>query len=126
MAPPSARKSRPSHPSATVTGNSTPSSLMRIARKRAAYFVREHFTVAYAKSLLVDPARLGIVSWVILLVELVLNVLVVQRVRYTEIDWRAYMQECEGFLNGTTNYAELRGTIILIFRCGKHTKTVYL
>jgi alpha-1,3-mannosyltransferase len=27
----------------------------------------------------------------------------------TEIDWIAYMQEVEGFLNGTFNYYELRG-----------------
>lgn len=109
--PPSARKSRP-HPhqaSSISLKNTTPSTLLRIARKRAACFVRDHLTVDYAKSLLFDPARLGVVSWAILFVELVLNVLVVQNVRYTEIDWRAYMQECEGFLNGTTNYAELRG-----------------
>jgi len=41
--------------------------------------------------------------------ELLLNVIVINRVRYTEIDWKAYMQECEGFLNGTTNYEMLRG-----------------
>lgn len=49
------------------------------------------------------------VSWFILIAELVLNVFVVRNVPYTEIDWKAYMQECEGFLNGTTNYAKLRG-----------------
>ena len=27
----------------------------------------------------------------------------------TEIDWIAYMQEVEGFLNGTWDYVELRG-----------------
>lgn len=27
----------------------------------------------------------------------------------TEIDWVAYMQEVEGFLNGSWNYTELRG-----------------
>lgn len=27
----------------------------------------------------------------------------------TEIDWRAYMQEVEGALNGTTDYALLKG-----------------
>ena len=27
----------------------------------------------------------------------------------TEIDWVAYMQEVEGFINGTWNYTELKG-----------------
>lgn len=99
MAPP--RKSRPHSPHS--------SNPFRSASKRFSAFSHNYLTIDYAKSLLFDPARLGIVCWAILLVELVLNVLVVQRVRYTEIDWRAYMQECEGFLNGTTNYAELRG-----------------
>ena len=27
----------------------------------------------------------------------------------TEIDWVAYMQEVEGFLNGTWDYVELKG-----------------
>ncbi|KAJ6641795.1 Lethal(2)neighbour of Tid protein [Pseudolycoriella hygida] len=63
----------------------------------------------YGKSLLFDASQLQVVSIGILIVELILNVLVVQNTRYTEIDWRAYMQECEGFLNGTTDYALLKG-----------------
>ena len=27
----------------------------------------------------------------------------------TEIDWRAYMQEVEGFVNGTRDYYQLQG-----------------
>lgn len=27
----------------------------------------------------------------------------------TEIDWIAYMQEVEGFLNGTRDYTQLKG-----------------
>ncbi|KAL5471350.1 hypothetical protein EMCRGX_G029456 [Ephydatia muelleri] len=30
-------------------------------------------------------------------------------VPYTEIDWKAYMQEVEGFLNGTWDYTQLKG-----------------
>lgn len=70
---------------------------------------KEYINVKYAKSLLFDPAKLSIVSIGILLIELILNVFIVQRVNYTEIDWIAYMQECEGFLNGTTNYSLLKG-----------------
>lgn len=65
--------------------------------------------ISFVKSCIFDPAKLPLVSVGILLVELVLNIIVVQRVPYTEIDWVAYMQECEGFLNGTTNYSLLRG-----------------
>ncbi|XP_055609026.1 lethal(2)neighbour of tid protein 2 [Uranotaenia lowii] len=70
---------------------------------------KEYLTVEFVKSLIFDPARLPLVSWLILAAELVLNVFVVNNVAYTEIDWKAYMQECEGFLNGTTNYGLLKG-----------------
>lgn len=74
---------------------------------------KKYVNVNFAKSLVFDPSRLGIVSIGIILAELVLNVLVIRNVRYTEIDWVAYMQECEGFLNGTTDYSMLKGTIYL-------------
>ena len=45
----------------------------------------------------------------VLLLEAVLNYLIIQRVPYTEIDWKAYMQEVDGFLNGEWNYDYLRG-----------------
>ena len=35
--------------------------------------------------------------------------MVVSRDVDTEIDWVAYMQEVEGFLNGTWDYVELKG-----------------
>lgn len=35
--------------------------------------------------------------------------IVVSRDTDTEIDWVAYMQEVEGFLNGTWDYVELKG-----------------
>lgn len=41
---------------------------------------------------------------IILLMEIVLNGAIVKFVPYTEIDWKAYMQEVEGYLNGSTNY----------------------
>ena len=72
-------------------------------------FYFNYINYNYAKSLILDPSKLGIVSYGILLVELILNIFIVQNVRYTEIDWLAYMDECEGFLNGTTNYALLKG-----------------
>lgn len=72
-------------------------------------FYNKYVSIEYAKLLIFDPTKLPIVAAGILLLELILNILIVQRIKYTEIDWVAYMQECEGFLNGTTNYAVLRG-----------------
>lgn len=71
---------------------------------------KEYINVKYAKSLLFDPAKLPIVSIGIIAIELLLNIFIVHRVNYTEIDWIAYMQQCDGFLNGTTDYSQLRGT----------------
>ena len=45
----------------------------------------------------------------LLLVEIFLNVLIIERTKYTEIDWRAYMQEVEGVVNGTYDYYQLKG-----------------
>lgn len=56
-----------------------------------------------------DPRTLPYYSIVIILVEILLNVYVVNKVRYTEIDWKAYMQEVEGVLNGTFDYSKLKG-----------------
>lgn len=94
----------------------TPKNRRRDGKKRSnwidavAKFHTKYCNVNYVQSLIFDPVQLPVVSVVILLAELILNVFIVQRIRYTEIDWIAYMQECEGFLNGTTDYSLLRGT----------------
>ena len=56
-----------------------------------------------------DHAYSGYVITLLLLGELVLGLLIIQRVRYTEIDWKAYMQEVQGVLDGQWDYLELRG-----------------
>lgn len=81
---------------------------LRKSKENIQYY-RKYFTYEFAKSLVFDPEKLSIVSILILLSELILNIFIIQRIPYTEIDWIAYMQECEGFLNGTTNYAILKG-----------------
>lgn len=65
--------------------------------------------VAAARSLAFDPGRAMLLVALILLGELVLNLSIVWFVPYTEIDWEAYMDEVEGVINGTYNYALLRG-----------------
>lgn len=60
-------------------------------------------------ALLTDPKKFALTAKLFLVFEVILNVLVIEKVPYTEIDWKAYMQEVEGFLNGTVDYSKLRG-----------------
>ncbi|XP_015588799.1 lethal(2)neighbour of Tid protein [Cephus cinctus] len=60
-------------------------------------------------SLLTDPKKLPVIAGLLILLEIVVNALVIENVRYTEIDWVAYMQEVEGVLNGTLDYSKLKG-----------------
>ncbi|XP_065173048.1 LOW QUALITY PROTEIN: lethal(2)neighbour of tid protein 2 [Atheta coriaria] len=63
----------------------------------------------YAQKLIFDPNYVATACYLILLAEVVLNYIIVENVAYTEIDWKAYMQEVEGFLNGTLDYAQIKG-----------------
>ncbi|KAJ2585548.1 dolichyl-P-Man:Man(5)GlcNAc(2)-PP-dolichol alpha-1,3-mannosyltransferase, partial [Coemansia sp. RSA 1722] len=49
------------------------------------------------------------VSALLVLFEISANILIIQRVPYTEIDWKAYMQEVQGVLDGERNYLNLEG-----------------
>lgn len=61
------------------------------------------------RSFLFDSHQMAVVGILCLLAECALNLFIVEKVSYTEIDWQAYMSEVEGFLNGTTDYTELKG-----------------
>lgn len=43
------------------------------------------------------------------LMEILANYFVINQIKYTEIDWKAYMQEVEGVHNGTYDYTQLKG-----------------
>lgn len=43
------------------------------------------------------------------LMEILANYFVINQIKYTEIDWKAYMQEVEGVQNGTYDYTKLKG-----------------
>lgn len=45
----------------------------------------------------------------LLIVEFVLNLVIIKKVKYTEIDWVAYMQEVKGYLDGQLDYLQLYG-----------------
>lgn len=61
--------------------------------------------------LILDPAFSWVAAIILILVEVVLNVIIIENVKYTEIDWVAYMQEVEGVIgkNGTYDYSLLKG-----------------
>lgn len=50
-----------------------------------------------------------VVAVLLSLVEVLLCSVVIWKVPYTEIDWKAYMQEVEGYLSGERNYELIRG-----------------
>ncbi|XP_058796727.1 lethal(2)neighbour of Tid protein [Phymastichus coffea] len=56
-----------------------------------------------------DPRKLYVPALLFVFLEVFINILVIEKVPYTEIDWKAYMQEVEGVLNGTFDYSKLRG-----------------
>ncbi|CAL8281654.1 unnamed protein product [Lota lota] len=59
--------------------------------------------------ILFKPEYTLLVVALLWLLEIGINVLVIQKVAYTEIDWKAYMDEVEGVINGTYDYTELKG-----------------
>ncbi|CAH1987177.1 unnamed protein product [Acanthoscelides obtectus] len=74
--------------------------------------LKDSLSVDYVKKLIFNPHYLTPVCYVILVFEAILNVLIIEKVKYTEIDWNAYMQEVEGFLNGTLDYHMLKAVQI--------------
>lgn len=50
-----------------------------------------------------------LIASVLWFLEIGINVWVIQKVPYTEIDWKAYMDEVEGVINGTYDYTQLKG-----------------
>ena len=73
--------------------------------------------------LVFDPSLSWVVAIGLILVEVLLNVIIIEKVKYTEIDWVAYMQEVEGVIgkNGTYDYALLKGqTGPLVYPAGQY------
>lgn len=66
--------------------------------------------IEHLKKIVYDPHHILPVCILLFLFEIVLNIFIIEKVSYTEIDWKAYMQEVEGFMNGTWDYKELKGS----------------
>lgn len=56
-----------------------------------------------------EASKTWLVGLALLVAEIVVNMLVIWKIKYTEIDWEAYMEEVEGVINGTYDYTNLRG-----------------
>ncbi|XP_066931525.1 dol-P-Man:Man(5)GlcNAc(2)-PP-Dol alpha-1,3-mannosyltransferase-like [Clytia hemisphaerica] len=63
----------------------------------------------FLQDLIFQYKNFWVVALSLLLAEIVVNVAVIWKIPYTEIDWKAYMDEVEGFLNGTLDYTKLEG-----------------
>ncbi|KAM4772629.1 dol-P-Man:Man(5)GlcNAc(2)-PP-Dol alpha-1,3-mannosyltransferase [Rhinophrynus dorsalis] len=61
------------------------------------------------QQLLTDPRYTALLGVCLCLAEVGVTHWVIQKVPYTEIDWKAYMDEVEGVLNGTYDYTKLKG-----------------
>lgn len=73
-------------------------------------YIKEYGNMSFVKKLIFDPSYLYVTCWGLIVFEVILNIFIIQRIKYTEIDWIAYMQEVEGFLNGTLDYRHLKGS----------------
>ena len=69
----------------------------------------KHCNYSLLHKLIFSPSHAWVAALALLAAELVINILVIHNVKYTEIDWVAYMQEVEGVVNGTRDYSQLRG-----------------
>uniref|UniRef100_A0A914VP06 dolichyl-P-Man:Man5GlcNAc2-PP-dolichol alpha-1,3-mannosyltransferase n=1 Tax=Plectus sambesii TaxID=2011161 RepID=A0A914VP06_9BILA len=56
-----------------------------------------------------NPSKLWIAALLLLPAELLVCILIIWKVPYTEIDWSTYMQQVECFLNGTLDYSNISG-----------------
>ncbi|XP_042652885.1 dol-P-Man:Man(5)GlcNAc(2)-PP-Dol alpha-1,3-mannosyltransferase [Tyto alba] len=61
------------------------------------------------RAVVLEPSYTPLVAACLCLAEGGVNLWVIRRVPYTEIDWKAYMEEVEGFANGTLDYTRLKG-----------------
>ncbi len=76
---------------------------------KATKSIRQFLHPANLWDLVVNPDRCLPMAIVLFIAEVVINAAVISKVKYTEIDWIAYMQEVEGVVNNTYDYSKLRG-----------------
>ncbi|KAF9539361.1 dolichyl-P-Man:Man(5)GlcNAc(2)-PP-dolichol alpha-1,3-mannosyltransferase [Mortierella hygrophila] len=65
--------------------------------------------IEFVTQLLTNHAHIWKLGGLLLLFEILLNIVIIKKIPYTEIDWVAYMQEVSGYLKGETDYTKLQG-----------------
>ncbi len=71
--------------------------------------LKQFFQLSFYQDLLINPNKSIYIMIGLFFMEIILNILIIKRTNYTEIDWKAYMQEVEGVVNGTYDYYKLKG-----------------
>ncbi|KAG8229649.1 hypothetical protein J437_LFUL008581 [Ladona fulva] len=79
--------------------------LKKVVRQFKSNFIKQ----MSLRKLLFDYSYIGAMAGILLLVEILLNLTIINLVNYTEIDWKAYMQQIDGVVNGTLDYYQLKG-----------------
>ncbi|XP_012563282.2 dol-P-Man:Man(5)GlcNAc(2)-PP-Dol alpha-1,3-mannosyltransferase [Hydra vulgaris] len=72
-------------------------------------FINLQKILKLAENVLYNPNYLWVTALLLFIAEIPVNIFVIWKINYTEIDWEAYMKEVEGFLNGTYDYSKLEG-----------------
>ncbi|GFZ46746.1 Asparagine-linked glycosylation protein 6 [Saitozyma sp. JCM 24511] len=80
-------------------GSSLPASLGRIASQ----------PLALVRALLFERRYFFHLVGLLVLGELVLGLLIIAKIPYTKIDWTAYMEQVDMFLDGEDDYSEIQG-----------------
>ncbi|KAG0297658.1 hypothetical protein BGZ98_000527 [Dissophora globulifera] len=65
--------------------------------------------IELVSELLFNHAHIWKLAGLLFAAEIILNVVIIKKIPYTEIDWVAYMQEVSGYLSGETDYLKLKG-----------------
>ncbi|KAL5013721.1 hypothetical protein ScPMuIL_007991 [Solemya velum] len=71
--------------------------------------LKNAFSIQFWTKFALDPSLPIPLMVVLFVAEMLVNYIVIQRIKYTEIDWVAYMQEVGGVVNGTYDYSQLKG-----------------
>ncbi|KAG1651301.1 Dol-P-Man:Man(5)GlcNAc(2)-PP-Dol alpha-1,3-mannosyltransferase [Nymphon striatum] len=82
--------------------------ILKFLQKGYDYF-SHYLSIAFVERLLFLPNYIWFSAAVLFIAEILVSILVIRNIRYTEIDWEAYMSEVEGVVNGTWDYSELKG-----------------
>ena len=95
----------PPHSRSTSRNSSASAKLYARCKQHLKPFLQ----LSFYKDLLLNPNRSIYIMSALFVLEIFLNIFIIRRTSYTEIDWRAYMQEVEGVVNGTYDYYQLKG-----------------